>query len=155
MLHARPKNFFSHAYRVFHGEKLVARVDVSHFSRRGALAVGNRELVLRKQGVLHPEYLMLLNEEAVAQARKESFLCDRVQLLLGGADCELRRKGLFGSCYLVWLGDEQIGEIRRTNLFSRRAVIDLPEEWPLELRLFVFWIVVLFWRRDTASSSGG
>ena len=35
-----------------------------------------------------------------------------------------------------------------SRFFSRDVEIDLSDELPLELRLFVFWVVVQCWRRN-------
>ena len=34
------------------------------------------------------------------------------------------------------------------GLFTRRARINLPEELPLPVRVFMIWLTVILWKRD-------
>jgi hypothetical protein len=38
-------------------------------------------------------------------------------------------------------------------MFSRRANIDLPAEWPLPTRAFLFWLALLMWKQEQAAAS--
>ena len=50
-----------------------------------------------------------------------------------------------------------VGTIRRETWTSRKARVELPDELPLPVRVFVLWLVLLMWKResDAAASSGG
>jgi len=50
-------------------------------------------------------------------------------------------------------GDRQIGTISPHGFFTKRADIDLPGEWPLANRIFIFWLVFLMWKRESQSAS--
>jgi hypothetical protein len=43
---------------------------------------------------------------------------------------------------------QEIGSIERTTVFSREAMADLPDAWPLPVRAFVIWLTMIQWRRD-------
>jgi hypothetical protein len=50
-------------------------------------------------------------------------------------------------------GDKQIGSVYPAGHFTRRSMIDLPGDWPLATRIFVFWLVFVMWRRQQAAAS--
>jgi hypothetical protein len=41
----------------------------------------------------------------------------------------------------------QIGHIFPTGIMSNRAVLDLPNDVPIRIQFFLFWLVVVLWRR--------
>ncbi len=53
-----------------------------------------------------------------------------------------RRKGV------LYEGEREIGVVAQESIFTRRARVELPEELPLVLRLFVIWLTVPFGKRD-------
>ncbi len=57
-----------------------------------------------------------------------------------------RRFGLFDR-------DKQIGGIYPLGLFSRRANIDLPTEWPLPTKAFLFWLALLMWKQEQSAAA--
>jgi hypothetical protein len=52
-------------------------------------------------------------------------------------------------------GGKQIGSVYPEHALTRKAVIDFPEEIPLVVRVFMFWLVVILWKRasDAAAAS--
>ncbi|MFT7486732.1 MAG: hypothetical protein ACI9F9_002588, partial [Candidatus Paceibacteria bacterium] len=49
---------------------------------------------------------------------------------------------------------ELLGTIRRSNFFSRQMDIDLPEEFPVAVRVFIIWIALLMLRRLMRNNGG-
>jgi len=49
-------------------------------------------------------------------------------------------------------GEKEIGLIKKTSWWRNNASIDLPAEWPLALKVFVFYVVAIFWRNQQAAS---
>ncbi len=45
-----------------------------------------------------------------------------------------------------------VGSVRRKGLFERERTVDLPEELPLEVRVFAVWLVVVLWKREVSTA---
>jgi hypothetical protein len=45
-------------------------------------------------------------------------------------------------------GEKQIGSIYPLGIFTRRSNIDLPDDWPLAIRVFLFWLAFIIWKRQ-------
>jgi hypothetical protein len=51
-----------------------------------------------------------------------------------------------------------VGSIRQESFFGRKTTVDLPEELPVEVRIFVLWLATIMRKRNdsaTASTAGG
>ena len=88
-------------------------------------------------------------EIAVSQWR------DRANFKLDGVNYSLYREGEFrgdvGRHFFVLDGEHQVGAIFRKGMWSRRTYVDLPQDWPLPLQLFVFWLALVVWIREEAA----
>ena len=50
-------------------------------------------------------------------------------------------------------GSEEVGKISPDGIFTRRATVNLPETLPLPVRVFLVWLTLILWKRDSDSSS--
>jgi hypothetical protein len=48
-----------------------------------------------------------------------------------------------------------LGRIEPKGALTRRTTIDLPEELPLPMQAFCFWLVLVLWNRAAAAASSG
>lgn len=154
VLTATPKNILAHDFHIQRDGEPVAFLDRALLRRKGVIEIEDARLSVQTDGFLHPEYTLLLDEKPVARAHKPSVVRDVIQLQLGDVTCEIRRKAWFSTRFYVWNGDQRIGEIARQHWYSWKARVELPDDWPLGLQIFVFWIVLLFWKRDAAAANG-
>jgi hypothetical protein len=54
--------------------------------------------------------------------------------------------------FSVYDGDGPIGSIYPDHCFTRKTAIDLPDDIVLPVKVFLFWLVVLMWRRAKRNS---
>jgi hypothetical protein len=54
-------------------------------------------------------------------------------------------------------GPSEIGSIAPEGFLTRRAEASFPEELPLAIKVFMIWLVIILWKRnsDSGSASGG
>src|SRR5919202_1422104 len=48
-----------------------------------------------------------------------------------------------------------VGSVRRRGFFNREWTVDVPEELPLEVRVFVVWLVIILWKREDSATAAG
>jgi len=48
-------------------------------------------------------------------------------------------------------GAREIGSIAPESVWTRTAVVTLPDDWPLPLKSFAIWLTLLHWRRESNS----
>jgi hypothetical protein len=51
-------------------------------------------------------------------------------------------------------GDTEIGTLTPNSAWRRDAAVKLPEQWPLPLKVFVIWLVIILWNRDYNAAAG-
>ena len=79
----------------------------------------------------------LLRKESVH--RKKAILNVVIRILGGSTqDSHLWRSGPRSPFILLGRDNKQIGSVRTKG---KEVLIDLPEKWPLSLKVFIFWIV--------------
>jgi hypothetical protein len=44
--------------------------------------------------------------------------------------------------------DKLIGTIQSASLFKRKALVNLPEAIPIHIKSFMFWLVIITWKRQ-------
>jgi hypothetical protein len=63
--------------------------------------------------------------------------------------CTLRATSAFTRELILLDGSSQIGSISPEGLVGRRAIVDLPDEMPLPVRIFITWLALRLWDSDT------
>lgn len=155
MLTAIPQGLFSGDYTITQDNEQVAELDLSLWKEQGTMIIADRRFQVRKEGWVNQTFLLEQGDQVIARARKPSVFKRRFELVLGETTCELRPKNVFCRTYHVYAPgtDTPVGRIARQGWFTRRTDIDLPDDWPAGLQVFVFWLVLLMWRRDAAAAS--
>ena len=76
-----------------------------------------------------------------------------VGMELGRSEFVVRRVSIWRRRFGVFAGERQVGVIRPAGLLTRRALIELPSDWPLAHEAFAFWLVLIIWRREAAAAA--
>lgn len=157
LLRAESEGWFSHDFEVLDASSgaAVGWVDLSSWRERAELQIagacyrathgmGEREFVLsRKDG------------SKVFAAEKPSAWREILAFEHGGVRYELRKESAFKRAFVLWReGAGEVGSLRSGGAFRREWTADLPEELPLEARVFVMWLARVMWNRQDAAVSG-
>jgi hypothetical protein len=71
---------------------------------------------------------------------------------VGGRTFTLRRVSAFGREFGLYAQNQRIGGVTPVSWFTRRSVIRVPDGWPAAVQAFVFWLVLIIWKRDQAAA---
>ena len=152
MLQAIPTDLFSTNFRLEQESQLVGELDPSIWRCKATLELEEGTYNLYREKFLGGDYLLERNGNIVARAVKLSVLREKYAIQVGNRTIELRKTGWASRKFGLFDGDRQIGTISPKGTFSKRAEIDLPVEWPLASRIFMFWLVLLVWKQSQAAS---
>jgi hypothetical protein len=153
MLEMVPRNLFSNDYVVRLPEHAATVLDISNWRERGEFELDGAHYRLYREGRMSGAFILERDGAIIARATKPSVLRPRFDLELGGRPLILRRLSAFSRRFGVFAGDVQIGTIGRAGFVTRRANLDLPGDWPVAVQLFVFWLVLVIWRREAAAAA--
>ena len=153
MLEAIPTSVLSSNFRLEQESKLVGELDPSIWRCKATLELEDGTYTLYRESAFGGDYLMERNGNIVARAVKISMLRDKFAVQVGTRSLELKKISWKSRNFGLFDGDRQIGIIAPQGFFSKRSNIDLPQEWPLASRVFMFWLALLMWKRDSAAAS--
>jgi hypothetical protein len=153
MLEAIPANLFSTNFRLQQQNELLGEVDTSAWREKGRLELEEGTYELYREGKFSGDFLLERNGNVVARATKPSAFQCRFDVLLPNRTLTLRKLSIWSRRFGVFEGEKQIGSVYPVGIFSRRSNIDLPSDWPVAARAFVFWLVFLMWRRQQQAAS--
>jgi len=155
VLKGRPKGFFSWDFAVSEGDDEIAEVSFAWFRERGELKVKGEPCAIYRESLMG-DFCLEWNGEVVARATKTSMWTRRFVVRFEGRELVLEAASIFTRAFVLrdaGEGGDELGRISPAGIFSRKAVIDLPDDVPLPVQVFMFWLVVIMWRRAAKSNS--
>ena len=153
MIEARPRNFFSRHYSLEAAGQTVAELDASRFKEAAALTVGGAPYRLFREGLFSGDFVLEKDGRPLLKASKPSAFRSQFDFELDGRLYSLKRASFLGKTFEVRQSDRVVGSVAKVSLFSRRATIDLPAAWPVPEQAFLFWLVLLIWKRQQRNSA--
>ncbi len=158
LLRAIPKSWFSYDFAVSDARgTLVGGADLSNWRERAELDIGGRRYQAH-HGSWEKEFILIgEGGKKVVVAEKLSAWKERFSFEYDGHHYELRKESVWkGDLVLSQEGVGAVGYVRRKGMFKREWEAELPNELPVEVRVFIVWLAVLLARRsDSAAASGG
>jgi len=155
MLGAVPKRWFSWDFTVLDGQTPVADIDVSWWRERGVLTIENRPYQVYREGLLSGAFVLEGDHGVLARASKPSAFTRRIAIESQGRRYELKPKSVFTRAFDLLRNDKPAGSLSPEGLFTRRMRVDLPEELPLPVRVFIVWLTVILWKRQHDQAAAG
>jgi hypothetical protein len=165
LLRAIPQGWFSNDYQIHRDGVQVAFLDPSAWREKAELEIEGRRYHLDREGWVGEFRLLDELKHPVITATKPSAFRKRFEVTWGDRRYVLEKATFWTSGFAVREvtpgetssgdGTRTVGSILREGFLTRRAVLDLPEDWPLPVQVFVFWLVVVIWTRERAAAASG
>ena len=152
MLIAKHESLFSNDYVVLEDGEEVCHVDMAWVREAGELTLGGEKLRVGREGWHSGEFFVESGGERLATAKKPSAFTRVFQLHVGDNSYALRPASMWRREFALRDGERTIGTVAPAGWFTRNAEADLPRDWPIAVRVFVIWLVLLMWMRARDSS---
>jgi hypothetical protein len=147
-LQVAPTHWYSSDFTVRQASRQVADADVSWWREKGALTIEGARYEVYRDGLLNGRFVLERNGTVIARAEKPSAFFRKYLVRFGDREYTLDARSAFRRAFVLLDGTRQIGSIEPTSAFTRSAMADLPDSWPLPVRAFVIWLTMIQWRRD-------
>jgi hypothetical protein len=153
MLTAVPKSWFSWDFTVMDGAQPVGDIDMSCWREKGVLTVEGTDYRVYRDGVMAGDFILASDDKVLARAKKPSAF--RSAFIVDYADKQytLRPTSVWGRAFALLDRDRVVGTLCPRGLFTRRATIDLPQTMPLSIRVFIIWLALIIWKRESEAQS--
>ncbi|HEX8995142.1 MAG TPA: hypothetical protein VF812_03840 [Ktedonobacterales bacterium] len=146
---AEPEGLITRRYHILAGDAPITEISFPLFGPSTATPIAGSVYHLRRTGVLRDDFMLeSAGGETVAQARQVSWLRHEFAIESGARRLTLRAAFPLRSEYLLAEGDRIVGSLRPAGPLWRRVEAELPDDLPVEARVFLLWVVLWLWRRD-------
>jgi|SRR5690606_6477702 hypothetical protein len=152
MLVANPQGFSARTY-LFEEDGWEAGVlRVRYFREAAEYEVGGKTYQMKRERYMSGPFLLLEDGQVILSAEKTSIIFNRFRFEWAGETYWLKSLDWTIRHFAVLAGEKQVGRIEKSGWISRRSTIDLPKDWPLHVRVFIFWLVSVLWDRQATAS---
>lgn len=135
---------------------VTASVEFDFWSEQGSITLGSSYYGVQ-HAWLSGEWLLESGGRVVAVAIKPNPLSRLFEVSYDSQNLVLRAESPFTRAFLVEQGDRLLGTIQPMHPFTRRASINSSSSIEIPIQVFLFWLVVLMWKRaaNNSGSAGG
>jgi hypothetical protein len=152
MLELVPLGWFSWDFSVLQSGSPIAEIRICSRRERGVLAVGGSRYNIYREGMMSGQFILELNGTQLAHAEKRSWRYRSFTVQHEDKTYILKAESAFRQTFLLSENDRQIGSISPARMFKRKAMADLPDELPLSIKVFLLWLTVILWKRDSEAA---
>lgn len=153
MLEAVPKNIFANNFYLQQQNELLGELDSTIWREKAQLELEEGTYLLYRERYFSGDFVLEHDGTVIARASKPSAFSNRFEVQLPDRNLVLRKLSAWNRRFVLFDGEKQVGSIYPLNVFTRRANIDLPGDWPLRIKAFLFWLVFIVWKRQQAAAS--
>jgi hypothetical protein len=153
MLKAIPKSWFSADYKVLENDDVIAIIGLSLLREAGELNIKGSAYRVYRERLLSGAFIIEANGAMLARAEKPSAFYRSFIVEHEGRKYTLEAESVWTRKFVLSEAGRQIGAVYPEHCMTRKAVIDFPEEIPLAVRLFMFWLVMILWKRASDASA--
>jgi hypothetical protein len=139
---------FSPTYIQFREDgKAVGDMERSLWRETGELDLDDGRYSFYRDQVIGGDYVIEHKGQTLARASKPSWWRSNLDVELFNRSVKLSRPSIFRRRFAVFEGGRRVGTINPGGI-TGRAKIDLPADWTVLDRAFLFWLCSLMWRRQ-------
>ncbi|MEK6283653.1 MAG: hypothetical protein AABN95_25140 [Acidobacteriota bacterium] len=153
MLQAVPKGWFSSKYIVSENDTPIGMIDMSGWRESAELTIKGAIYQVYRQGLMTGSFVLDAGGSILARADKPSAFYRSFVVEVGGKKYSLEATSTFSCKFVLSEEGKQIGSVHREGFLARKAIADFPDEIQLPFRMFMFWLVMILWRRSDSAAS--
>ena len=125
---------------------MVGQLNGSWLRETAELDLGDESYSFYRDQIVGGDYVIDHHGQTLARATKLKWYRADLDVELFKRAVKLRRPFVFSRRFGVFEGNMRVGTIYPAWLTGSR--IDLPSDWTLLDRAFLFWLCTLMWRRQ-------
>ncbi len=142
----------SWTFDVFGNQGLLTTLNQRWARERGTFQWQNTAYQLGREGCLSGDFFLAQDDRVITRATKTSPFARKFKLNIQDRELILSAKSPFLRTFQLTEQAKVTGTIRPNHALTRKCVIDLPDELDTANQVFIFWLVVLMWRRTSRSN---
>ena len=156
---AEPLGMAARRYSIMANSEPVTEITMPLIGPSIASPIAGRVYHLRRAGVLRESFTLEAEVGAapVASATQRDPARREYEIVANGRVLTMRSESALHSGYQLIEGAQVVGSVRPTGALRRGIEATLPDDLPLEVKVFLVWVVLFLWRgrRVTRAGVGG
>lgn len=153
MLTCLPQSICSWNYLITEPD-IAASIEFDFWTEQGKITLGS-DLYFVQHTWLSGEWSFVSENSILALAVKPNPFTRIFQISCGNDSLILKAESPLTRSFLIEQSSVLLGTISPMHPFTRRAFIDCSQSLAIPIQLFLFWLVVLMWRRAANNSNSG
>lgn len=148
MLRAIPDGWLTWNFTIFDDNTSIANIHLAWARESGEFNLGESNYKVYREGFFSGAFILDKHGKVLARAEKTSALFRSFKVeyesknYILEAETALRRK------FVLRESERRIGTVEPEHIFSRKAIINLPEDITLPVRIFMVWLTIIMWKRE-------
>ncbi|MBA4389940.1 MAG: hypothetical protein C0399_03280 [Syntrophus sp. (in: bacteria)] len=152
ILSAVPNGWFSWDFTIFDDHKAIAKIDLAWVREAGKLYLDGSNYRVFREGLLNGSFIIEKEGLVLARAEKPSALIRSYKIDYNNKSYTLEAESALRREFVLREDGQTIGSVRPENAFTKKAIIDLPAEIALPVRIFMVWLTLILWKREEAAA---
>ena len=148
MLQLVPQSWFAWNFDVLENDRPIAEIKTSSLRESGTISIDGPSYSAYREGLLSGDFILEQNGQPLVRAQKPSAFLNSFNVEHSGRSFTLQKESLIGRSFVLMEGNCQTGSIQAKGFLTRKADVDLPQDMPMPVRVFVLWLAILLWRRE-------
>jgi hypothetical protein len=148
-----PKSWYSWDFSVTDGGRTIAVLDLSCWRERGEIVIQEVTHRVFREGAMSGDFVVERGGRPLASASKPSAWRHTFIVHYNGKEYTVRKPSVWRRGFVLMDGERQIGSLSPESMWTRRATADLPSDWPMPIKAFVIWLVIILWKRDANNAA--
>ncbi|HEU4388324.1 MAG TPA: hypothetical protein VFV34_11040, partial [Blastocatellia bacterium] len=141
--------WYSWNYTIIEDGKEVAFIESAWLREAATFFLDGFTFKVYRQGMFGGPFVLEKNGEAIIFADKPSAWESSFNVSYLNRQYTLEAQGFFRRRFLLREGERVIGSAIPDAWCSRTAIGDFPPELPMALRIFLVWLVIIMWKRQS------
>ena len=151
-----PHSWWSWNFDVVREESAIAQIGISCWRENGTVDVAGTAYQVRRTSLLKGTYILESTDNVrIAQAVRPSLgrRSFAIQYGMPSGSCTLQAASFCTRRLVLRDDSHEMGTITPAGSFTRQAQAELPDQMPLAVQVFVLWLAVLLWKRESDAAA--
>jgi hypothetical protein len=153
MIKATPDDWITWNFTLSENDETVAQIIPAWFSESADIYVDGETYKASRESWMNGDFLFELNGTILLNAAKPSALSRSFTIVYDGRQYILEAESAFSRRFILMDPVNEIGSIDPESILTSDAAIYLPDEFPAHVKAFMFWLVMILWKRQADSAA--
>jgi hypothetical protein len=155
VLELRPKAWYSWDFRVLDGETEIAYLDRHWLRERASFTLDGAAYEVRRTSTKRGTFVLERDGHPIAEAEKPSAWFRTLEIRAGPEHWVLKPASALRREFRLLRGGLDLGSIYPTSVLGRTTIVELSDQVPRPLQVFLACLVQILWKRSADRAAAG